>query len=66
VPEPLCEPPFALSYLPGSGHLTTACAACPPSGTPGHPVSVDRLRQLLNVEIDLERAWRLREDGACP
>lgn len=66
VPGQFCEPPFTLSYRPGNGHLTTACVACPPSEGAGHPVSVDRLRQLLNVEIDLERAWRLREDGACP
>jgi hypothetical protein len=66
VPQPFCEPPFMLSYRPVNGHVTTACAACPPSESPGHPVSVDRLRQLLNVEIDLERGWRLREDGAWP
>jgi hypothetical protein len=62
VPDSFCEPPFMLSYQPGDGHVTAVCAACPPPRAPGHPVSVDRLRQLLNVEIDLGRAWRLRED----
>lgn len=66
VPEAFCEPPFALSYLPGGGRVTVVCAACPPSVAASHPVSTDRLRQLLNVEVDLERAWRLREDGSCP
>jgi hypothetical protein len=66
VPEPFCEPPFTLSYRPGDGHVTAACAACPPPQAPGHPVSVERLRRLLNVEVDLERAWRLREEAACP
>jgi hypothetical protein len=65
VPDPFCEPPFSLSYQPGDGRVTAVCAACPPQA-PRHPVSVDRLRRLLNVEVDLERAWRLREDGACP
>lgn len=66
VPGAFCEPPFSLSYLPAEGHVTVACVACPPPSAPGHPVSIDRLRQLLNVEVDLERAWRLREDGDCP
>lgn len=66
VPEPFCEPPFALSYQPGDARVTAVCAACPPPQVPGHPVSVERLRRLLNVEVDLERAWRLREDAACP
>jgi hypothetical protein len=66
VPDPFCEPPFSLSYRQGDGRVTTACAACPPSQTPGHPITVDRLRRLLNVEVDLERAWLLREDGVCP
>jgi len=66
VPDPFCEPPFSLSYQPGDGRVTAVCAACPPPQAPRHPVSVDRLRRLLNVEVDLERAWRLREDGACP
>ena len=65
VPEPLCEPPFSLSYRPGDGLVTAVCAACPPPAG-SHPVTVDRLRHLLNVEVDLERAWRLREDGNCP
>jgi len=66
VPDLFCEPPFSLSYQPGDGRVTAVCAACPPPQAPRHPVSVDRLRRLLNVEVDLERAWRLREDGACP
>jgi hypothetical protein len=66
VPEPFCEPPFTLSYRQGDGRVTAACIACPPPAAPGHPVSVDRLRRLLNVEVDLERAWRLREDAAGP
>jgi hypothetical protein len=66
VPKPFCEPPFSLSYRPGDGQVTVVCAACPPSQAPRHPVTVDRLRSLLNVEVDLDRAWRLREDGACP
>jgi hypothetical protein len=66
VPDSFCEPPFSLSYQPGDGRVTAVCAACPPPQAPRHPVSVDRLRRLLNVEVDLERAWRLREDGACP
>jgi hypothetical protein len=66
VPGAFCEPPFALSYLPGEGHVTASCVTCPPPSAPSHPVSADRLRRLLNVEVDTERAWRLREDGACP
>jgi hypothetical protein len=65
VPEPCCEPPFTLSYQPGDGRVTAACAACPPSQAASHAVSVERLRRLLNVEVDLERAWRLRENAAC-
>jgi hypothetical protein len=63
VPEAFCEPPFTLSYLPGDGRVTAACGACPPSPDGSHPVSADRLRDLLNVEVDLDRAWRLREDA---
>jgi hypothetical protein len=65
VPGVFCEPPFTLSYLTGDGHITAACASCPPPPPPagGHPVSADRLRRLLNVEIDMERAWRMREDA---
>lgn len=63
VPGAFCEPPFALSYLPGDGQVTASCVACPPPEALSHPVSVDRLRHLLNVEVDLERAWRQREDG---
>ena len=66
VPGAFCEPPFTLSYQPGDGHVTAGCITCPPPPAPGHPVSTDGLRRLLNVEVDLERAWRLREDGACP
>jgi len=66
VPEAICEPPFTLSYHPGEGHVTASCAACPPPPAPSHQVSVDRLRRLLNVEVDLERAWRLREDAIRP
>ena len=65
VPDPFCEPPFSLSYQPGDGRVTAVCAACPPPQAPRHPVSVNRLRRLLNVEVDLERAWRLREEAAC-
>jgi hypothetical protein len=65
VPGAFREPPFTLSYQPGDGHVTAGCITCPPPG-PGHPVSADGLRRLLNVEVDLERARRLREDGACP
>ena len=65
VPDPFCEPPFSLSYRPGDGRVTAVCAACPPPQAPRHPVSVNRLRRLLNVEVDLERAWRLREEVAC-
>jgi hypothetical protein len=49
------RPLAGLSCQPGDGYVTAACAACPPSQV-GHPVSVDRLRRLLNVEVDLERA----------
>lgn len=66
VPEAICEPPFTLSYHPGEGHVTASCAACPPPPAPSHQVSVDRLRRLLNVEVDLERAWHLREDAIRP
>jgi hypothetical protein len=66
VPEMFCEPPFTLSYLPGDGRVTAACAACPPTSIDRHPVSADRLRRMLNVEVDLERAWHLREDAICP
>jgi hypothetical protein len=65
VPDAFCEPPFSLSYRPGDGRVTAACAACPPP-LGNHSVSVDRLRRLLNVEVDLERAWRLREDATLP
>jgi hypothetical protein len=63
VPGAFCEPPFTLSYLPADGHITVACASCPPPPARGHPVSADRLRRLLNVEIDMERAWRMREEA---
>ena len=66
VPDVFCEPPFTLSYRPGDGHVTSACAKCPPSQAPGHPVSAERMRSLLNVEVDLERAWRLRADARRP
>jgi hypothetical protein len=66
VPEAFCEPPFTLSYQPGDGRVTATCLACPPPLTPCHPVSADRLRRLLNVEVDLERAWRLRENATYP
>jgi hypothetical protein len=66
VPEAICEPPFILSYQPGEGRVTASCAVCPPPLAPGHHVSVDRLRRLLNVEVDLERAWRLREEATLP
>jgi hypothetical protein len=66
VPKAFCEPPFTLSYQPEDGRMTASCVACPPPQALSHPVSVDRLRHLLNVEVDLERAWRLREDAACP
>jgi hypothetical protein len=65
VPEAICEPPFTLSYQPGEGYVTAACAACPPPAA-SHQVSVDRLRRVLNVEVDLERAWRLREESTLP
>jgi hypothetical protein len=63
IPAAFCEPPFSLSYDFADGHVTAACPACPPPppDAPRHPVSTDRLRRLLNVEIDMERAWRLRE-----
>ncbi len=66
VPDAFCEPPFALSYLPGEGRVTASCLACPPPQAPSHPVSADRLRRLLNVEVDLERAWHLRENDSRP
>ena len=66
VPEEFCEPPFTLSYLSGDGRMTVACGACPLPPADSHPVSADRLRRLLNVEVDLERAWRLREDATRP
>jgi hypothetical protein len=66
VPGAVCEPPFILSYQPGEGYVTASCAVCPPPPAPGHQVSVDRLRRLLNVEVDLERAWRLREAALRP
>jgi len=66
VPEAFCEPPFALSYFPGDGRVTVSCLTCPPPQAPSHSVSADRLRSLLNVEVDLERAWHLRENGSCP
>jgi hypothetical protein len=66
VPGVFCEPPFSLSYLPADGHVTATCPACPPPSPSacGHPVSVDSLRRLLNVEVDMERAWRMREEAA--
>jgi hypothetical protein len=65
VPGVFCEPPFSLSYAPGAGHVTAACASCPlpRRSARGHPVSAERLRRLLNVEVDMERAWRMREDA---
>lgn len=66
IPGIFCEPPFSLSYLPADGHVTAGCASCPPppASACGHPVSVDNLRRLLNVEVDMERAWRMREDAS--
>jgi hypothetical protein len=65
VPGAFCEPPFSLSYGADDGHITTACPACPPSppAAGAHPVTADSLRRLLNVEVDMERAWRLRADA---
>jgi hypothetical protein len=63
VPEAFCEPPFTLSYAPDDGHVVAECAACPPSPGRSHPVSAEQLRQRLNVEVDLQRAFRLREAG---
>jgi hypothetical protein len=62
VPGAFCEPPFSLSYEPADGHVTAACPACPPAPLDArrHPVSPDGLRRFLNVEIDMERAWRMR------
>lgn len=66
VPGPFCEPPFSLSFGPGDGHVTASCASCPPPppSASRHAVSEEKLRRLLNVEVDMERAWRLREDAA--
>jgi len=33
---------------------------------PSHPVSADGLQSLLNGEVGLERARRLREADTCP
>jgi len=65
VPGAFCEPPFSLSYSAEDGHITAACASCPPAppAACAHPVTADSLRRLLNVEVDMERAWRLRADA---
>ena len=65
VPGAFCGPPFSLSYGPGDGHVTATCPSCPPPPPSAnrHPVSEEELRRLLNVEVDMERAWRLREDA---
>jgi hypothetical protein len=65
VPGAFCEPPFSLSYGADDGHITAACPSCPPSppAACAHPVTPDSLRRLLNVEVDMERAWRLRAMG---
>ena len=56
----LCEPPFRL--VARDGNITVACGGCP-ARDEDHPVTADRIRKYLNVEIDMERAWRMRENG---
>jgi hypothetical protein len=63
VPGLACDSPSGL-VLSGEGRITAACPSCPPGS--GHPVSVERLRAILGVEIDLGRAWRMREKGLAP
>jgi hypothetical protein len=59
VPEMLCSPPFSLALAKNANDIRAFCEGC--AEKRGHPVSVDRLRQLLGVEVDLYRATRMRD-----
>lgn len=59
VPGLMCEPPYHLVAAHDGGHITAACGSCP--DTPSHPVTPERLRALLNVEIDLGWAQSMRD-----
>jgi hypothetical protein len=59
VPGLICEPPFRLAVR--EGRVVALCGSCP-ARRKDHPITADRLRRFLNVEIDLERAWRMREN----
>lgn len=56
VSDLFCEPPFTLRQ---SG--TRIVGRCPHHKAKGHPVSIEKLRRLLNVEIDLNWAFEMRE-----
>jgi len=55
----LCEPPFRLVAAHEGGTITAACGSCP--ALPGHVITAERLRAILNVEIDLDWARSLRD-----
>jgi hypothetical protein len=59
VPGVLCDEPARLVADMKTGRITAECDACPPFRR--HPLTLDRLRRLLNVEVDMGRAWKMRE-----
>ena len=59
VPGLFCESPLELS-ADAKGLITARCKHCESAG---HPVSVERLRGLLNVEVELDWASAMREEG---
>jgi hypothetical protein len=61
----LCSPPFTLALARDTNEIRAFCEGC--TEKRGHMVSVDRLRQMLGVEIDLHRAMNMRtSDGFSP
>jgi hypothetical protein len=61
----LCSPPFTLALARDTNEIRAFCEGC--TERRGHMVSVDRLRQMLGVEIDLHRAMNMRtSDGFSP
>jgi hypothetical protein len=59
VPSMLCDQPARLVADMKTGRIMADCDSCPASEC--HPVSADRLRKWLGVEVDMARAWKLRE-----
>jgi hypothetical protein len=58
LPAVLCDEPSRVVIDSKTQRLVAECPSCLARR---HPVSVDRLRKLLNVEVDMGRAWGLRE-----